>query len=463
MKARPLIGALNAALRRRKPCRRAAPRSGAAPAIPPGLRPRPAAGVFTSLRVTGGRGHDLARHLARLDASTRELFGKHLPPGLQADLGAWLSNGPSGRLRLTARPLGGPLQVTIEVIPAGAAPGTVALHPVALPGGLGEHKWADRRLLASLAEAAGLAPGPDAASPDHRPRRGDPGDRPGQRVRGDRRRPAHAARGRQAAARGHPGRGAAARPARRHRHRGDAADLGTAAGRQRGVRDQLGPGCRPGPLRGRSRRRRRQLDWRRPGAAWAAGPVTARLRAALASRPARAWSPARSRPGPVPGRRAGLPRPGRPDLPRPAAGGGPARSSSSTTTTRSPTTWPICCSATDAGSRWSATTRSPRAPSPIPAPAASSSHPVPAPPTTPGVSVGTVRACAATTPLLGICLGHQAIAAAHGARIAAAPEPVHGQASLITHDGGGVLAGLPRRFRAARYHSLIVEEDSLPA
>ena len=78
------------------------------------------------------------------------------------------------------------------------------------------------------------------------------------------------------------------------------------------------------------------------------------------------------------------------------------------------------------------------------------------------MSVDTVRACAATTPLLGICLGHQAIAAAHGARITTAPEPVHGQACLITHDGGGVLAGLPRRFRAARYHSLIVEEDSLP-
>ena len=100
--------------------------------------------------------------------------------------------------------------------------------------------------------------------------------------------------------------------------------------------------------------------------------------------------------------------------------------------------------------------------SPIPAPAASSSHRAPVPPPTPASASNTVRACAATTPILGICLGHQAIAAAHGARIGTAPEPVHGQASLITHDGGGVLAGLPRRFRAARYHSLIVEEDSLP-
>ena len=97
VKARPLVGALNAVFRE-EPAgpRPGAPASGArasvvprhprAPPVPPGLLPRPAAGVFTSLRVTGGRGHDLGRHLARLDGSTRELFGKHLPPSLQADL-----------------------------------------------------------------------------------------------------------------------------------------------------------------------------------------------------------------------------------------------------------------------------------------------------------------------------------------------------------------------------------------
>ena len=84
--------------------------------------------------------------------------------------------------------------------------------------------------------------------------------------------------------------------------------------------------------------------------------------------------------------------------------------------------------------------------------------PGPGTPADAGVSVNIVRACAATIPLLGICLGHQAVAAAYGARIATAPQPVHGQASLITHDGGGLLAGLPRRFPAARYHSLIVDE-----
>ena len=73
-----------------------------------------------------------------------------------------------------------------------------------------------------------------------------------------------------------------------------------------------------------------------------------------------------------------------------------------------------------------------------------------------------VRACAGTTPVLGICLGHQAIGAAYGARIVKAPRPVHGQAASISHDGQGVFAGLPPSFDATRYHSLIVDEESLP-
>jgi anthranilate synthase/aminodeoxychorismate synthase-like glutamine amidotransferase len=88
--------------------------------------------------------------------------------------------------------------------------------------------------------------------------------------------------------------------------------------------------------------------------------------------------------------------------------------------------------------------------------------PGPGRPAEAGISVGTVRACAASTPLLGICLGHQAIAAAYGARISAAPQPVHGVAAAISHDGQGVLAGLPPRFAAARYHSLIVDGTALP-
>jgi len=114
--------------------------------------------VFTSLRVSGGRGQDLNGHLARLDASAWRLFGKHLPPGLDTDLAACLARQPSGRLRIMARPAGGPLRVTIEVVPAGPAPPSVALRPVTIPGGLGAHKWLDRRLLAALSDQAGLGP-----------------------------------------------------------------------------------------------------------------------------------------------------------------------------------------------------------------------------------------------------------------------------------------------------------------
>jgi anthranilate synthase/aminodeoxychorismate synthase-like glutamine amidotransferase len=87
--------------------------------------------------------------------------------------------------------------------------------------------------------------------------------------------------------------------------------------------------------------------------------------------------------------------------------------------------------------------------------------PGPCAPADAGISVDVVRGCGAV-PLLGVCLGHQAIAAAFGARIVRAPRPVHGQSSVIVHDGRGVLAGVPRRFKATRYHSLMVDEISLP-
>jgi anthranilate synthase component 2 len=89
--------------------------------------------------------------------------------------------------------------------------------------------------------------------------------------------------------------------------------------------------------------------------------------------------------------------------------------------------------------------------------------PGPCAPAEAGISVEAVRSCAAAgLPLLGICLGHQAIAAAFGAAIVRAPRPVHGQAFDVTHDGRGVLAGLPDPFPATRYHSLIVDESTLP-
>ncbi len=81
-----------------------------------------------------------------------------------------------------------------------------------------------------------------------------------------------------------------------------------------------------------------------------------------------------------------------------------------------------------------------------------------------GVSVEMVATCEDLgIPLLGVCLGHQAIAVAHGATVSRAPELLHGKTSEVEHSGAGVLHGLPRPFTATRYHSLAVEEDSLPA
>jgi para-aminobenzoate synthetase component II len=79
-----------------------------------------------------------------------------------------------------------------------------------------------------------------------------------------------------------------------------------------------------------------------------------------------------------------------------------------------------------------------------------------------GVSVRAVRALAGELPILGICLGHQAVAEAFGARIVRARRPLHGAATPVHHDGSGILAGLPRPFLAGRYHSLAVDRTSLP-
>ena len=79
-----------------------------------------------------------------------------------------------------------------------------------------------------------------------------------------------------------------------------------------------------------------------------------------------------------------------------------------------------------------------------------------------GVSMDMVTACAGRTPLFGVCLGHQAIGAVFGGVVSRAPELLHGKTSLVHHHGAGVLAGLPDPFRATRYHSLAVEQDSVP-
>ena len=89
--------------------------------------------------------------------------------------------------------------------------------------------------------------------------------------------------------------------------------------------------------------------------------------------------------------------------------------------------------------------------------------PGPGAPADAGASIGIVRAAAATrTPLLGVCLGHQALAEAFGATVTHAPELLHGITSPVHHDGSALFAGLGDPFAATRYHSLAVVRDTLP-
>ena len=90
--------------------------------------------------------------------------------------------------------------------------------------------------------------------------------------------------------------------------------------------------------------------------------------------------------------------------------------------------------------------------------------PGPCDPDRAGICLAMVRACAeARLPLLGVCLGHQAIGQAFGGRIVRAAEIVHGKAGRIEHDGSGVFEGLPSPFDATRYHSLVVDPATVPA
>ena len=97
------------------------------------------------------------------------------------------------------------------------------------------------------------------------------------------------------------------------------------------------------------------------------------------------------------------------------------------------------------------------------APAALVVSPGPCTPAEAGCSVEAIRTLRGRVPVLGVCLGHQAIAAALGGRVIRAPEPVHGRTSAVHHDGTDLFAGVPNPLTACRYHSLVVDDPALPA
>ncbi len=88
--------------------------------------------------------------------------------------------------------------------------------------------------------------------------------------------------------------------------------------------------------------------------------------------------------------------------------------------------------------------------------------PGPCTPAEAGICCDLIRAFGSSTPVLGVCLGHQCIGAAYGGRIIRAARLMHGKTSLIQHDGRTVFAGLPNPFEATRYHSLLIEREGLP-
>src|SRR5689334_22993286 len=88
--------------------------------------------------------------------------------------------------------------------------------------------------------------------------------------------------------------------------------------------------------------------------------------------------------------------------------------------------------------------------------------PGPSAPERAGISLEVIRRLAGRMPILGVCLGHQAIGQAFGGKVVRAPRVMHGKTSPIEHEGSGLFAGIPSPMQATRYHSLVVEPESLP-
>ena len=89
--------------------------------------------------------------------------------------------------------------------------------------------------------------------------------------------------------------------------------------------------------------------------------------------------------------------------------------------------------------------------------------PGPCTPAEAGITIGVIRRWGPTIPILGVCLGHQAIGEAYGGKVVRARQVMHGKTSRVTHDGTGIFAGVPSPLQVMRYHSLTVEPSSLPA
>ena len=416
LKAGPLIRAAGGALSSRSAGDAMTARPDRA-ADRPSARPRPAAGVFTSLLVDLGATRDLAGHLARLEDSTEQLYGKHLPQSLYDDLAACLAQRPSGRLRVTAQPSGGQLRAGVAVIPLAGQPETVRLRPAVIPGGLGGHKWLDRRLIAELTRQRLRGPGEQLLIQDAG----------GEVLETDRASIFAVVNGslRTPPADGRilPGvtRAAVLKAARLNgiEVKTGAITQAQLAGASEVFVTNALRGVMPVQAIGDS------------PVACAPGPVARLLAAALARRPADRGSPAQARRAAVwPASRAG----GKHGIAKPAI---------VLIDNYDSFTYNLAHMLLTGGCHVEIVRNDQVSADQVAAfaPAGIVISPGPGAPADAGISVDVVRVCGATTPLLGVCLGHQAIAAAFGATIVCSSRPVHGQASEIVHDGSGLFAG----------------------
>src|SRR5918994_1482461 len=133
------------------------------PAIPHALgggadRPDPTHGVFSTMLAREGVAVDAGAHLARLERSTDELYGLGLPGDLEERIAAAAATAPALRLRVSVVPRRGSVIVDVETEPLDGEPEPAQLAPAYLPGGLGPHKWSDRRLLDELERDVGALP-----------------------------------------------------------------------------------------------------------------------------------------------------------------------------------------------------------------------------------------------------------------------------------------------------------------
>ena len=394
--------------------------------------------MFTSLLVDLGTTRDLAGHLARLEDSTTQLYGKHLPQSLYDNLAACLAQRPSGRLRVTAQPSGGQLRVGVAVIPLAGQPETVRLHPAVMPGGLGAHKWLDRRLIAELTRQRLRGPGEQLLIQDSG----------GEVLETDRASIFAVVKG-----------SLQTPPADGRILPGVTRAVVLKVAQLNGIEVKTGAITRA-QLAGASEvfvtnALRGVMPVQAIGdsaVACAPGPVATLLAAALARRPVDRGSPAQARraavwPASRPGRKHGI-----------------AKPAIVLIDNYDSFTYNLAHMLLTGGCHVEIVRNDQVCADQVAAfaPAGIVISPGPGTPADAGISVDVVRVCGATTPLLGVCLGHQAIAAAFGATIVCSSRPVHGQASEIVHDGSGLFTGVPNRFEAARYHSLLVAAESLP-